>query len=106
MADADKKNERSAENGGGMRVRVICPDKTLFDGEAESVIIKTRDGYEGFLKDRATCFRLLPEEGEIKLRSRGEEEFRTIKAKGGFAHMDGTLTIYADEAEWEKTDDK
>ncbi len=101
MADADKRNERSPENGDGMRVRVICPDKTLFDGEAESVIIKTRDGYEGFLKGRATCFRLLPEEGEIKLRGSGEAEFQTIKAKGGFAHMDGTLTIYADHAEFE-----
>ncbi len=103
MADADKKLNTE---GGGMRVRVICPDKTLFDGEAESVIIKTRDGYEGFLKGRATCFRLLPEEGEIKLRKSGETEFETIEAKGGFAHMDRTLTIYADEARWRKTDEK
>ena len=101
MADADKKNERSAENGGGMRVRVLCPDKTLFNGEAESVIIKTCDGYEGFLKGRATCVRLLPDDGEIKLRKSGEADFKTIKVKGGFAHMDGTLMIYADHAEFE-----
>ena len=105
MADADKRNERGAENGDGMLVRVICPDKTLFDGEAESVIIKTRDGYEGFLKGRAACVRLLPEEGEIKLRDSGETEFKTIKAKGGFAHMDRTLNIYADEARWEKAEE-
>lgn len=102
MADADKRNERNAEGGSGMRVKVICPDKTLFDDEAESVIIKTRDGYEGFLKGRAPCFRLLPEEGEIKLRKSGEADFKTIKAKGGFAHMDGTLTIYVDHAEVEE----
>lgn len=101
MADADKRDKSSTE-GGGMRVKVICPDKTLFDDEAESVIIKTRDGYEGFLKGRAPCVRLLPEEGEIKLRKSGEAEFKTIKAKGGFASMDKTLTIYADHAEYEK----
>ena len=105
MAEADKRNERNAEGGSGMRVKVICPDKTLFDDEAESVIIKTCDGYEGFLKGRAPCFRLLPEEGEIKLRGSGEAEFKTIKAKGGFAHMDGILTIYIDEARWEKTEE-
>ena len=105
MAEADKRNERNAEGGSGMRVKVICPDKTLFDDEAESVIIKTCDGYEGFLKGRAPCFRLLPEEGEIKLRGSGEAEFKTIKAKGGFAHMDGILTIYVDEARWEKTEE-
>ncbi len=101
MADADKRDKSSTE-GGGMRVKVICPDRTLFDDEAESVIIKTRDGYEGFLKGRAACVRLLPDDGEIKLRDSGETEFKTIKAKGGFAHMDGTLTIYADHAEYEK----
>ncbi len=105
MAEADKRNERNAEGGSGMRVKVICPDKTLFDDEAESVIIKTCDGYEGFLKGRAPCFRLLPEEGEIKLRGGGEAEFKTIKARGGFAHMDGILTIYVDEARWEKTEE-
>ena len=100
MADADKRDKSSTE-GGGMRVKVICPDKTLFDDEAESVIIKTRDGYEGFLKGRATCVRLLPDDGEIKLRKSGETDFKTIKVKGGFAHMDGTLMIYADHAEFE-----
>ena len=101
MADAGKKKARGAE-GSGLPVKIMCPDKTLFDGEAESVIIKTNDGYEGFLKDRAACCRLWASEGRIKLREQGTADFKTIKSKGGFAHMDGTLTIYADEAEYEE----
>lgn len=101
MADAGKKKARGAE-GGGLPVKIMCPDKTLFDGVAESVIIKTNDGYEGFLKDRAACCRLLASEGRIKLREQGTADFKTIKTKGGFAHMDGTLMIYADEAEYEE----
>lgn len=58
MADVGKKKARGVE-GSGLPVKIMCPDKTLFDGVAESVIIKTNDGYEGFLKDRAACCRLL-----------------------------------------------
>ncbi len=98
MADADKNTNAKT---GAMRVRVICPDETIFDGDAQSVIIKTSDGYEGFLKGRAPCARLLADDGQVRVRRAGSD-FEIIKTKGGFACMDGTLTIYADEAEWEK----
>ena len=61
MADVGKKKARGVE-GSGLPVKIMCPDKTLFDGVAESVIIKTNDGYEGFPKDRAACCRLLKAE--------------------------------------------
>ncbi len=89
-----------AEGENGLRVRLLCPDETAFDDYAESAIIKTCDGYEGFLKDRAPCVRILADEGEVRIRKAGEE-FRTFQTKGGFAHMDGTLTIYADAEEHE-----
>ena len=85
MADVGKKKARGVERS-GLPVKIMCPDKTLFDGVAESVIIKTNDGYEGFLKDRAACCRLLASEGRIKLREQGTADFKTIKSKGGFAH--------------------
>ena len=40
MADVGKKKARGVE-GSGLPVKIMCPDKTLFDGVAESVIIKS-----------------------------------------------------------------
>ena len=91
------------EGGNNLRVRLLCPDETVFDDYAESVIIKTCDGYEGFLKDRAACCRILASEGEVRIKKAGEE-FKTFQTKGGFAHMDGMLTIYADAEEHEPSE--
>ena len=94
--NSSKKTGAEAENS--LRVRLLCPDETAFDDYAESVIIKTCDGYEGLLKDRAPCVRILADEGVVRIKKAGEE-FRTFQTKGGFAHMDGILTIYADAEE-------
>lgn len=101
MADVGKKKEKNAENTEGFMLRVVSPEKTLHEGNVESVIIKTAEGYEGFMKDRAPCCKLLADEGNIRLREAGGE-FRSIKTKGGFAYMDKAMTVYADEAEWDE----
>ena len=86
---------------GSLRLRIVSPEKTLFAGDVESVIIKTDDGYEGFLKDRASCCMLLAEDGNVRLREAGTE-FKNVKTKGGFAYMNGDMLIYADEADWDE----
>ena len=101
--NSSKKTGAEGENS--LRVRLLCPDETAFDEDAESVILKTCDGYEGFLKDRAPCVRILADEGEVRIK-KADEEFRTFTTKGGFAHMDGTLTIYADAEEHEPTEEE
>lgn len=92
---------KSTKTAEGMMLKILSPDQVLYEGSVESVIIKTTEGYEGFLKGRAPCCKLLAEEGDVRLRETGKE-FRTIKTKGGFAYMDKTMTIYADEAEWDE----
>lgn len=101
MADAGKNKDKSAATTGGLMLRIVSPEKTLYEGSVESIIIKTPEGYEGFLKDRAPCCKLLADEGTVRLREAGGD-FRTIKTKGGFAYMDKAMTVYADEAEWDE----
>lgn len=101
MADVNKTTAVGSAPGGGLKLKIVSPEKTLFEGYVESVIIKTTDGYEGFLKDRATCCKLLAEDGNIRLREAGAE-FKNVKTKGGFAYMNGDMTIYADEADWDE----
>ncbi len=110
---AKEKAESSKDSS--FALRIITPEKTLFDGRCESVTVETADGFEGFLRGRAACCKLLAAHGRIKLRAAlGNCEkaaepnggtapsVRSLKTDGGFLHMDGRLLIYADAAEWDE----
>lgn len=90
----------------GFNVQIVSPDEIFFDGVARSVVAKTQNGYEGFLRDRAACCMLLADDGKVKLAfsSEGEEGEieKTLNTQGGFLFMDGKLTIYTDKASWEE----
>ena len=94
----------------------------------DSIIVKTTDGYQGFLKGRAACCVLLAEDGDVKFRCTGgiaglqgavfgagtdgdsgagsktpapdADGFLRAKTKGGFAYVNGDVTIFVDEVGW------
>ena len=116
------------KSSAGMKLKIISPDQPFFEGSVESIIIKTTDGYQGFLKGRAACCVLLAEDGDVKFRCTGgsaglqgagfgagmggdsgagskipapdADGFLRAKTKGGFAYVNGDVTIFVDEVGW------
>lgn len=113
----------------GMKLKIISPDQPFFEGSVESIIVKTTDGYQGFLKGRAACCVLLADDGDVKFRCTGggaglqeagfgagtgggdsgagsktpvpdADGFLRARTKGGFAYVNGDVTIFVDEASW------
>ena len=105
MDGNDKKAAGTAGAGtGGMRLTVITPEEEFYDGMVESVIVRTLDGYMGFLENRAPACVLLHDEGSLQFREKdAEQKTDMVRAflDGGFAFMDEELTIYTDQARWE-----
>ena len=117
--DTEDKNYDSSKDGerlirgkkaiqpktGGMRLTVITPNEEFYDGMVESVIIRTPDGYMGFLEKRAPVCVLLHDEGQLQFREagagvKGQEGMVRAMLSGGFAFMDEEMTIYTDCARW------
>ena len=102
----ERKNK--AESGaGGLRLTVITPEEEFFDGMVESVVVRTLDGYMGFLENRASACVMLHDEGVLQFRRAGAEPGNMVKAilSGGFAFMDEEMTIYTDYARWPESAD-
>ena len=102
----DRKNKAGSETG-GLRLTVITPEEEFFDGMVESVIVRTLDGYMGFLENRASACVMLHDEGVLQFRRAGAESGDMVKAilSGGFAFMDEEMTIYTDYARWPESAD-
>ena len=113
----------------GIKLRVITPDALFYEGVASSIIVKTVDGYMGFLRGRAPACVLLAEDGKLRFREivgadgektvlpfkkeekespsakKEEDDFLEAHIEGGFAYMKGGMTIYTDLARWEGLDE-
>lgn len=90
----------------GINLKVIYPEKLFYEGKVDSVIVKTPDGYEGFMTGRAPCCKLLAEDGRIKFRCHGETEFKEAIINGGFLYMNGDMLIYTDAASWPEDEEE
>lgn len=90
----------------GMHLKVISPDRLLYEGMIDSLVVKTEDGYEGFLRGRAPCCKLLAAQGDIRFHAilRADEDgFLRALTRGGFLYMNGDVIVYADEVRWQDT---
>ena len=67
-----------------MKVTVISPERTLFDGEAESLVAPAFDGLVGILPGHAPFLTLL---GEGHLRVRQGGEVSQFGVAGGFLQV-------------------
>ena len=80
-----------------MRVSVISPERSLFDGEADAVVAPAFDGQVGILRRHAPFMTLL---GEGVLNVRGKGESTKFRVAGGFLQVVGdTVRVVAGKAE-------
>ena len=79
-----------------MKVSVISPEKTLFDGEADSIVVPAWDGQLGIMKGHAPMLVLLGE-GAMRVMEGGSEERFSIG--GGFLQVvNDVVTVLSERA--------
>lgn len=77
-----------------MQVTVICPERTVFDDAADSVVAPAFDGLVGILPRHAPFLTLL---GEGRLRVRHGGAVFEVGVAGGFLQVTGdTVRVVAD----------
>ena len=79
-----------------LTVSVISPDKTLFQGEVDSLVAPAFDGEVGILSGHAPMMTLLGE-GELRLGADGAAG--RFKVKGGFMQVvDNRVSVVTEHA--------
>ena len=82
-----------------LHVAVISPERTLFEGEASSVIAPAHDGEVGILTGHAPMMALLGS-GQLRLTSGGGE--RRFTVEGGFLQVvDDQVRVVTEQAKEE-----
>lgn len=82
-----------------MTVRVISPDKTVWDATAEEVILPSTTGQLGILSGHAPLLTAL-DTGVMRVRSSQNQDWVAIALMGGFAEVDqDEVTILVNGAE-------
>ena len=67
-----------------MRLDILSPDKTLFEGEADSLVLPGKEGSFGILENHAPMIATLGK-GQVKLVKNGKEEF--FEVNGGVVEV-------------------
>jgi F-type H+-transporting ATPase subunit epsilon len=79
-----------------LQVSVISPERTIFEGEAESVVVPSWDGELGILRGHAPLMALLGS-GELRIRHGGAVE--RFQVTGGFLQVvDNQVTVLSEAA--------
>jgi F-type H+-transporting ATPase subunit epsilon len=80
-----------------LQVVVISPERTIFDGSADSVIAPAWDGEVGILRGHAPLMALLGA-GDLRVRTAGTVEH--FHVEGGFLQVvDNVVTVLSERAE-------
>lgn len=80
-----------------MRVTIVSPERSLFEGEATTVVAPAYDGLVGILPRHAPFLTLLGE-GDVTIRQ--ESATQRFRVRGGFLQvLDDTVRIVAEHAE-------
>jgi F-type H+-transporting ATPase subunit epsilon len=86
-----------ATGAGALQVVVISPERTIFDGPADSVVAPAWDGQLGILRGHAPLMALLGR-GELRVSRGGASE--TFLVEGGFLQVvDNRVTVLSERAE-------
>ena len=82
---------------GALQVVVISPEATIYEGQADSVVVPAWDGELGILRGHAPLMAVLGT-GEIRItRGSGTERFQV---SGGFLQVvDDVVTVLSERAE-------
>jgi F-type H+-transporting ATPase subunit epsilon len=82
-----------------LTVRVISPDKTVWDAEADEVILPSTTGQLGVLSGHAPMLTAL-DTGVMRVRANKSASWQAIALLGGFAEVDqDEVTILVNSAE-------
>ena len=80
-------------------VRVVAPDQTVWDDEAEEVILPSTTGQLGILGGHAPLLTAL-DTGVLRVRSAGGSDWTSIALMGGFAEVEeDEVTVLVNGAE-------
>jgi len=80
-------------------VRVVAPDQTVWDDEAEEVILPSTTGQLGILGGHAPLLTAL-DTGVLRVRTSGGSEWTSIALMGGFAEVEeDEVTVLVNGAE-------
>lgn len=80
-----------------MKLKIITHEKVVFEGEADEIIIQTKTGQMGILKDRLPITTVL-DVGVTKIKQ--DEKYRYFATMGGiFQFKDNVATILTDTCE-------
>ena len=87
----------TAPSAAALHVVVTSPERTLYEGEAESVIAPAWDGELGILRGHAPLMALLGS-GDLRIRRGGTVE--RFQVQGGFLQVvDDVVTVLSEHAE-------
>ena len=79
-----------------MHVRIISPEASVYDGEADSLVVPAFDGEVGILPRHAPLMTLLGD-GPLTLKTGGGE--RMFDVRGGFVQVvHDTVSVVAEHA--------
>jgi F-type H+-transporting ATPase subunit epsilon len=82
--------------GCNVKVSVISPDKTIFEGEADSIVVPAWDGQLGVMRGHAPMLVLLGD-GDMRVMRGGAEE--RFHISGGFMQVvDDVVTVLSERA--------
>jgi F-type H+-transporting ATPase subunit epsilon len=80
-----------------LKVSVISPERIVFEGEADQVVVPAWDGEVGILRGHAPFLALLGE-GVVRINQGGSDQ--RFKIQGGFLQVvDDVVTVLSERAE-------
>ncbi|MGD1845435.1 MAG: ATP synthase F1 subunit epsilon [Salibacteraceae bacterium] len=74
-----------------MKIEILSPSKSLFEGEVTSVTVPGKDGSMGFLNNHAPLITVL-KAGDVKLKTESGEE-KSFAVKGGVVEVQNNKVI-------------
>jgi F-type H+-transporting ATPase subunit epsilon len=81
---------------GALRVSVLSPEQTVYEGQATQVVVPAMDGLLGILRGHAPLMALL---GEGILRIENGRESAQFRVSGGFLQVvDDVVTVLSEHA--------
>jgi F-type H+-transporting ATPase subunit epsilon len=86
-----------AESGGALHVTVLSPERTVYEGVADSVTAPAHNGSLGILRGHAPLMALLGE-GALRIRTGGQE--LRFQVSGGFLQVaNNEVTVLSERAD-------
>jgi F-type H+-transporting ATPase subunit epsilon len=83
-----------------MKLQILTPDKSVFDGEVEALLVPGAAGPFEILKDHAPILSTLSK-GEVRIRANGKENYYTVS--GGFVEFHQNKAVVLAESAEDKT---